>query len=158
MEILTESNSEDMSVDDILSDLDTQKSEPSEIVEAKDIKAEEPNAETQESEIDHIVEHIEKTVPMDASSDTKVLIKQFVQRYINILNEKKKINEDIKALKQEFIEQGIAVGTVIKAFNECSKYAKMSYSQSSEIEGIRSIIENDPKIMEQITDYLDLKG
>ena len=53
------------------------------------------------------------------TSDKNVL--EFSQRYLNLLNSKKQVDLDIKALKDEFDEEGVPTKNIVKAINNINR-------------------------------------
>lgn len=87
-----------------------------------------------------------------ASDDAKENCVTFGTRYLNLLLSKKRIDEDIKALKQEFTEQGVAVNVVIKAINKLKANKKMTESQTFELDTIYTWMENSKEIDDSIVE------
>lgn len=65
--------------------------------------------------------------------DCKDLALEFSNRYLNLLEQKRALDLDIKALKQEYDEQGLATKVVIKAINSLKKEKKETISQQDEL-------------------------
>ena len=65
--------------------------------------------------------------------DCKDLALEFSNRYLNLLEQKRTLDLDIKALKQEYDEQGLATKVVIKAINSLKKEKKETISQQDEL-------------------------
>ena len=65
--------------------------------------------------------------------DCKNLTLEFSNRYLNLLDQKRTIDLDIKELKQEYDEQGLATKVVIKAINSLKKEKKETISQQDEL-------------------------
>ena len=65
--------------------------------------------------------------------DCKDLALEFSNRYLNLLEQKRTIDLDIKALKQEYDEQGLATKVVVKAINSLKKEKKETISQQDEL-------------------------
>ena len=57
--------------------------------------------------------------------DCKNLALEFSNRYLNLLDQKRTIDLDIKELKQEYDEQGLATKVVVKAINSLKKEKKV---------------------------------
>ena len=74
----------------------------------------------------------------------------FASRYINLLQEKKDIDENIKLLKTEFKEEGVAVGVVVKAINKIKAEKKMSPGDRFEIDAVREWLESSSEIDNKI--------
>lgn len=65
--------------------------------------------------------------------DCKDLALEFSNRYLNLLEQKRTLDLDIKALKQEYDEQGLATKVVVKAINSLKKEKKETISQQDEL-------------------------
>lgn len=65
--------------------------------------------------------------------DCKNLALEFSNRYLNLLDQKRTIDLDIKELKQEYDEQGLATKVVVKAINSLKKEKKETISQQDEL-------------------------
>lgn len=87
-----------------------------------------------------------------ASDDAKENCVAFGTRYLNLLLSKKQIDEDIKALKQEFTEQGVAVNVVVKAINKLKANKKMTESQTFELETIYNWMESSKEIDDSLVE------
>lgn len=78
----------------------------------------------------------------------------FATRLLNLLNSKKQIDQDIKALKQEFSEQGIAVNVVVKALNKLKAKKKMSQSEYFELETIENWLESNKEVDDSLVELM----
>lgn len=78
----------------------------------------------------------------------------FAVRLLNLLNSKKQIDQDIKALKQEFSEQGIAVNVVVKALNKLKAKKKMSQSEYFELETIGNWLETNKEVDDSLVELM----
>ena len=86
------------------------------------------------------------------SKETKDLYLQFGTRYLNLMQERKRIGEDVKALKQEFAEQGISVNTSVKVLNLINSEQKRTAVELDEIKKLRELFKGEKNIMDQISD------
>lgn len=84
------------------------------------------------------------------SEEARTNIEKYTKRYINLLKEKKRVDEDIKALKDEFKEEGVPVGIVTSVFNEIKKEKKISDSERFEKETIKEWLQANPEIDDEI--------
>lgn len=73
-------------------------------------------------------------------------IENYTKRYIELLKQKKVIDEDIKALKEEFKEEGVPVGIVTSVFNRVKAAKKKSDSEKFEEDIIQEWIESNVEI------------
>lgn len=64
-----------------------------------------------------------------SNDDAKKLLIDFSQRYINLQIQKKNIDLDIKALKEEFEEQGLSTKLAVKVINTRKKDKKISQNE-----------------------------
>lgn len=84
------------------------------------------------------------------SEESRQNIEEFTKRYINLLKEKKQIDQDIKALKDEFKEEGVPVGIVTSVFNKIKAEKKKSDSEIFEEETIKEWLQANPDIDNEI--------
>lgn len=80
------------------------------------------------------------------SEESKEHIENFSKRYINLLHQKKEIDEDIKALKEEFKEEGVPVGIVTKVINRIKADKKKTDSEKFEEETIKEWLEANAEV------------
>jgi len=71
---------------------------------------------------------------------------QFATRLLSLLAEKKEIDDNIKALKEEFKEEGVAVAIVAKCVNKIKADKKMDADMKYEIEVVGEWLESDATI------------
>ena len=81
-------------------------------------------------------------------------IENFAKRYINILKEKKALDEDIKALKEEFKEEGVPVGIVCSSLNKIKARKKKTDAQLFEESTIEEWLETNADIDNEIGDLI----
>lgn len=84
------------------------------------------------------------------SEEARQNIEEFTKRYINLLMEKKKIDEDIKALKQEFNEEGVPTGKVGSILNKIKANKKKSDAERFEEDTIQDWLESNADIDDKI--------
>ena len=80
------------------------------------------------------------------SEESRQNIEEFTKRYINLLKDKKRLDQDIKALKDEFKEEGVPVGIVTSVFNKIKAEKKKSDSEIFEEETIKEWLEANAEI------------
>jgi uncharacterized protein (UPF0335 family) len=84
------------------------------------------------------------------SNEARTNIENFSIRYLNLLLEKKKVDFDIKELKQEFNEEGVPTGKVASIINRIKADKKKSDSELFELEAMREWIEANTEIDDAI--------
>ena len=94
---------------------------------------------------------------MEISNDSKDLVNQFGERYLNLVLAKRVVDQDIKALKQEFNEQGIPTKLVVKAINNIKKDKKVSQSEKFEMEKFEDWLRENQKIDNALTEITSPK-
>lgn len=78
----------------------------------------------------------------------------FATRLLNLQISKKQIDADIKALKAEFLEQGVAVNVITKAVSKIKTNKKMTESQMYELDTITAWLEGDQTVADSITELM----
>lgn len=89
------------------------------------------------------------------SETAKTDILSYAVRYLRLQLDKKKIDQDVKALKQEFKEEGIAVGVVQKAINVAKANKKRTDAERFELETITEYIEENPEAQDLLTELAE---
>jgi len=89
-------------------------------------------------------------VEVRTSEQARDNIESFSKRYINLLQQKKTLDEDIKALKDEFKEEGVPVGIVTKVINKIKANKKKTDSEIFEEEKIQEWLEASETIDDEI--------
>lgn len=84
------------------------------------------------------------------SAEARENIENFSKRYINLLKQKKELDADIKALKEEFKEEGVPVGIVTKVINKIKSDKKKSDSEIFEEDTIKEWLETNKDIDDEI--------
>lgn len=84
------------------------------------------------------------------SEEARTNIENFAERYINLLIEKKTIDEDIKALKQEAAEEGVPAGIVSAVIGSIKSDMKKSDAERFERETIREWLESKTTVVEKL--------
>ena len=82
--------------------------------------------------------------------DCKDLALEFSNRYLNLLEQKRALDLDIKALKQEYDEQGLATKVVIKAINSLKKEKKETISQQDELAMFKEWLSSNKEVDDKI--------
>ena len=76
------------------------------------------------------------------------------QRYLNLLKSKKQVDLDIKALKDEFDEEGVPTKNIVKAINNIKRSRKISSSVQDEIDLFETWLNEDANISNTISDLI----
>jgi len=139
MEIGTENKTD--SLDDLFADLD---SNP----KTETPKTAEPSQEAQSDR--ELAENVVKVVEKNIEPSKQDMIIDFAVRYLELQRQKKVIDVDIKALKQEYAEQGIAYQNTLKALTSLQKHKKMSDNVRFEVEAIESTLEQSKKVQDAL--------
>lgn len=82
--------------------------------------------------------------------ETKKLALEFCRRYLNLEINKKQISLDVKALKNEFAEQGLNCSMILRALKKIMRDAKMSESEKSDIEVLENLLVSDKDVTDGI--------
>lgn len=80
------------------------------------------------------------------SEEARTNIEEFTKRFINLQMQKKAIDQDIKALKEEFKEEGVPVGIVASVINKIKAEKKKSDSERFEEDTIKEWLESNSDI------------
>lgn len=81
-------------------------------------------------------------------------IEDFTRRFLNLQKQKKQIDEDIKALKQEFKEEGVPVNIVVAVINKIKQRKKKSDLEILEEETIKEWLESNKDIDDEIGELI----
>lgn len=84
------------------------------------------------------------------SEESRNNIEIFSKRLINLFEQKKAIDLDIKALKEEFKEEGVPVGIVASVINKIKAEKKKSDSEKFEEDTIKEWLETNVEIDDAI--------
>ena len=82
--------------------------------------------------------------------DCKNLALEFSNCYLNLLDQKRTIDLDIKELKQEYDEQGLATKVVVKAINSLKKEKKETISQQDELAMFKEWLSENKEVDDKI--------
>ena len=82
--------------------------------------------------------------------DCKNLALEFSNRYLNLLDQKRTIDLDIKELKQEYDEQGLATKVVVKAINSLKIEKKETISQQDELAMFKEWLSENKEVDDKI--------
>lgn len=77
-------------------------------------------------------------------------IEEFTKRYLNLQMQKKALDQDIKALKDEFKEEGVPVGIVASVINKIKSDKKKTDSERFEEDTIKEWLESNADIDNEI--------
>jgi len=84
------------------------------------------------------------------SQEARQNIEEFTKRFIELQKQKKSLDEDIKALKEEYKEEGVPVAIVAKVINKIKSNKKKSDSEIFEEETIQEWLEANADIDNEI--------
>lgn len=81
-------------------------------------------------------------------------IEEFSRRLLNLQQDKRKIDADIKELKEEFKEEGVPVGVVSSVLNKIKADKKKSDSERFEESTIKEWLEENTEIDDKIGELI----
>lgn len=84
----------------------------------------------------------------------QALLKDFALRYINLMLQIKKIKQDIKALRQEFGEQGLDTAVVIRAIKQIQQEKKREMNEITNQELMVSFLSKDKEFDDALTELM----
>lgn len=84
------------------------------------------------------------------SEEARTNIESFTNRYLELLIQKKTVDHDIKALKEEFKEEGVPVGIVTKVMNRIKIEMKKSDSELFEEDKIKEWLLSNSELADKI--------
>lgn len=88
------------------------------------------------------------------STEIEELTISFAERYIRMMLQKKTLNEDVKALKKEFEEQGLPTRQVIKALDRIKKELKDGSEIEDEINTFKGMLFSKQSVQDGLTELL----
>lgn len=83
-------------------------------------------------------------------SETKQNIENYAKRLLNLEHQKKIIQEDIKALKLEYKEEGVPVSVVSRVINQLKREKKQTESELHEEIVIKDWLSSNTEIDDEI--------
>ena len=86
----------------------------------------------------------------DLEIDIESTVDDFMDEYMELLIEQKKIKDRIKILCQQFNETGLPTKYVIKSFNQYKKQRKENPERIKQLEDYLNIMNNNSKIKEKL--------
>lgn len=100
-------------------------------------------------------ENIKLSTPEDSPEDSrgseaKQNIEKYAKRLLNLEQQKKIIQEDIKALKLEFKEEGVPVGVVSRVINQLKREKKQTEGELHEEIVIKDWLSSNAEIDDEI--------
>jgi len=84
------------------------------------------------------------------SEEARANVEEFSKRFLELSLQKKAIDADIKAIKEEYKEEGVPVAIVAKAINNIKADKKKSDSELFELDTIKEWIQANSEIDDQI--------
>lgn len=88
------------------------------------------------------------------SETVKNNIQVFAERFLNLEKQKELIKQDVKALKDEFNQEGVPTAVVIQCINQIKKDKKKTDSELFEEEAIREWLMQNQGISDSISELL----
>jgi len=85
-----------------------------------------------------------------SSQEARENIENFTKRYLELQMQKKVLDQDIKALKEEFNEEGVPTGKVASILNKIKAEKKKSDAEIFEEETIKEWLESNTDIDDSI--------
>lgn len=79
---------------------------------------------------------------------------EFAERFVNLLKDKANVDSDIKALKDEFKLEGVAVGKVVKVVNKIKRDMKTNAIEAAEQEKLEDMISENEDVKIGINDLV----
>jgi len=80
------------------------------------------------------------------TEEARTNIVNFTKRLLDLQKQKKAIDEDVKALKEEFKEEGVPVGIVSSVINKIKREKKKTDSERFEEDAIQEWLVSDADI------------
>lgn len=81
-------------------------------------------------------------------------IEAFQERFLNLEKQKKTLNEDIKALKEEFNQEGVPTQVVVRCINNIKRLKRKTDSEVFEEEAIQEWLQSSQGISDSISDVI----
>lgn len=81
-------------------------------------------------------------------------IEAFSKRFLDLLKQKKTIDQDIKSLKDEFKEEGVPVGIVTAVINQIKREKKKTDSERFEEDTIKEWLQSNADIDNDIGELM----
>jgi len=85
-----------------------------------------------------------------STEEARQNVEQFVSDFIELLEQKKSIDDEIKVLKNSYKEEGVPVGVVVKVINKIKRLKKQSETEKTEEEIIQEWLESNTGIDDKI--------
>lgn len=84
------------------------------------------------------------------SEEARANIESFTRAYLELLQQKKTLDEEIKSIKEEYKEEGVPVAIVSKVLNKIKAEKKQSDSEKFEEDTIKEWLETNQAIDDSI--------
>lgn len=107
-------------------------------------------ASNETAKLDNIKSYSKEPTDDPRGSETKQNIENFAKRLLNLEHQKKMIQEDIKALKLEYKEEGVPVGVVTRVINQLKREKKQSEGELHEEIVIKDWLSSNMEIDDEI--------
>lgn len=105
---------------------------------------------TETANLGNIKEYSKEPTDNPRGSETKQNIENYAKRLLNLEHQKKMIQEDIKALKLEYKEEGVPVGVVSRVINQLKREKKQSEGELHEEIVIKDWLSSNTEIDDEI--------
>lgn len=87
---------------------------------------------------------------LKSSEQARTGVVEFAERYVELLKQKKVIDQDIKALKQDAAEDGVPAGVVSSLIGKIKSDLKKSDAEKFELDVMREWLESQTKLIETL--------
>lgn len=89
-----------------------------------------------------------------STEEARTNIVNFTKRFLDLQKQKKALDEDIKALKEEFKEEGVPVSIVTSVINKIKRDKKKNDSERFEEDTIQEWLESNADIDNDIGELI----
>ena len=142
---------EDFNLDEMLSDINTgNTAETAETAEKVEVitQAVQPTQPTQPSK--QTSQEMQEEFLINRDEEETKLTLEYARRMIALEKEIKEIKDDMKAIKDEYKDEGVSVQKVNKAIKNIKMAMKLNDLDATEIEMIQTVLSADPDIHTEI--------
>ena len=119
----------------------------------KDIKQILDEIEQKNERSNMLKEKVEEFLINQDETETKMTL-DFAKQILALEVEIKRIKDDIKEIKKEAKDEGVAVNKVIRVLNQLKRVMKTNQADLNEMEEISLVLENDVDIKTQIAELI----
>ena len=104
----------------------------------------------EDANLENIKTYSKEPTDTPRGSETKQNIENYAKRLLNLEHQKKIIQEDIKALKLEYKEEGVPVGVVSRVINQLKREKKQTEGELHEEIVIKDWLSSNTEIDDEI--------